>query len=116
MQTTIAQPVRIDGVGIHSGNTVTANLIPAGPDEGIGFVRRDGEKDIRIPAHFSRVHHTLLATSLKENGHEVQTVEHLMACFSALGIDNVTVILDGCLLYTSPSPRDRTRSRMPSSA
>ena len=27
------------------------------------------------------------------------------------------VIRDGiCLLYTSPSPRDRTRSRMPSSA
>ena len=26
------------------------------------------------------------------------------------------IILDGCLLYTSPSPRDRTRSRMPSSA
>ena len=24
--------------------------------------------------------------------------------------------LDACLLYTSPSPRDRTRSRMPSSA
>ena len=24
--------------------------------------------------------------------------------------------LDICLLYTSPSPRDRTRSRMPSSA
>ena len=27
-------------------------------------------------------------------------------------IDNVKI----CLLYTSPSPRDRTRSRMPSSA
>ena len=25
-------------------------------------------------------------------------------------------ITDACLLYTSPSPRDRTRSRMPSSA
>ena len=25
-------------------------------------------------------------------------------------------VFDGCLLYTSPSPRDRTRSRMPSSA
>ena len=25
-------------------------------------------------------------------------------------------VLDSCLLYTSPSPRDRTRSRMPSSA
>ena len=29
-------------------------------------------------------------------------------------ISNVGV--DTCLLYTSPSPRDRTRSRMPSSA
>ena len=26
------------------------------------------------------------------------------------------VVLECCLLYTSPSPRDRTRSRMPSSA
>ena len=26
------------------------------------------------------------------------------------------IVSDGCLLYTSPSPRDRTRSRMPSSA
>ena len=25
-------------------------------------------------------------------------------------------LFKGCLLYTSPSPRDRTRSRMPSSA
>ena len=30
--------------------------------------------------------------------------------------DNVVAHLRGCLLYTSPSPRDRTRSRMPSSA
>ena len=28
----------------------------------------------------------------------------------------VSGIIIGCLLYTSPSPRDRTRSRMPSSA
>ena len=28
----------------------------------------------------------------------------------------VCEMLDACLLYTSPSPRDRTRSRMPSSA
>ena len=27
-----------------------------------------------------------------------------------------SVLLEFCLLYTSPSPRDRTRSRMPSSA
>ena len=30
--------------------------------------------------------------------------------------DDETPSSDPCLLYTSPSPRDRTRSRMPSSA
>ena len=34
----------------------------------------------------------------------------------ALSVDNMQLTLDSCLLYTSPSPRDRTRSRMPSSA
>ena len=32
------------------------------------------------------------------------------------GILHATLSSTGCLLYTSPSPRDRTRSRMPSSA
>ena len=32
------------------------------------------------------------------------------------GIRERVTVLHGCLLYTSPSPRDRTRSRMPSSA
>ena len=40
--------------------------------------------------------------------------------FSTIGDPNVLNItrhnIKGCLLYTSPSPRDRTRSRMPSSA
>ena len=31
-------------------------------------------------------------------------------------LDNLFYIIYACLLYTSPSPRDRTRSRMPSSA
>ena len=32
------------------------------------------------------------------------------------GLSAVTINKHVCLLYTSPSPRDRTRSRMPSSA
>ena len=31
-------------------------------------------------------------------------------------LEQVKAELKDCLLYTSPSPRDRTRSRMPSSA
>ena len=33
-----------------------------------------------------------------------------------INILEVGTATGGCLLYTSPSPRDRTRSRMPSSA
>eukprot|EP00657_Telonema_sp_P-1_P007942 TRINITY_DN2834_c0_g1_i1.p3 TRINITY_DN2834_c0_g1~~TRINITY_DN2834_c0_g1_i1.p3 ORF type:complete len:137 (-),score=10.37 TRINITY_DN2834_c0_g1_i1:148-558(-) len=37
-------------------------------------------------------------------------------CWSTLKYEPVTRSSRHCLLYTSPSPRDRTRSRMPSSA
>ena len=45
---------------------------------------------------------------------------HLMLCtiailFLSIG-DAIFTLNIFCLLYTSPSPRDRTRSRMPSSA
>mgnify|MGYP003327906979 CR=1 FL=1 len=36
--------------------------------------------------------------------------------FHVVRITSLDQALDPCLLYTSPSPRDRTRSRMPSSA
>ena len=47
---------------------------------------------------------------------------HVGQCFHGCCLQHVQhlagdlVLLDVCLLYTSPSPRDRTRSRMPSSA
>ena len=48
-------------------------------------------------------------------------VDTLLAEIDRLGADwrydeEVTQLEHACLLYTSPSPRDRTRSRMPSSA
>ena len=33
-----------------------------------------------------------------------------------MGAAIIMMVYEACLLYTSPSPRDRTRSRMPSSA
>ena len=33
-----------------------------------------------------------------------------------MGVVSIGVVAMGCLLYTSPSPRDRQKSRMPSSA
>ena len=40
----------------------------------------------------------------------------LTACQEVATQDRNSSLCDVCLLYTSPSPRDRTRSRMPSSA
>ena len=36
--------------------------------------------------------------------------------FVSYMVTNAFIVAGVCLLYTSPSPRDRTRSRMPSSA
>ena len=41
------------------------------------------------------------------------SIDLVLTDFVAQGWYNKNII---CLLYTSPSPRDRTRSRMPSSA
>ena len=50
----------------------------------------------------------------QEQKHEFVTVEHLL--LALLDNSDAQDLLSSCLLYTSPSPRDRTRSRMPSSA
>ena len=42
------------------------------------------------------------------------TQDHAAAAIAASGI--AVYAWKGCLLYTSPSPRDRQKSRMPSSA
>ena len=41
---------------------------------------------------------------------------HRFGLFDAIMLKDNHLKAYGCLLYTSPSPRDRTRSRMPSSA
>jgi flagellar FliL protein len=54
-----------------------------------------------------------LACSTRRDGRVlIWLKKHELAIRSAM----LQVLADTCLLYTSPSPRDRTRSRMPSSA
>ena len=62
-------------------------------------------------------HHSLIDIDLKCEGdtnvdlhHSVEDTAYAIALAINKALD------DNCLLYTSPSPRDRTRSRMPSSA
>ena len=54
--------------------------------------------------------------AMKANFTESEIVEISMACAMFNMINRLNDSFCTCLLYTSPSPRDRTRSRMPSSA
>ena len=62
---------------------------------GIVFVRTDLQRPVAIPARSEFVVDTSLATTLGKDGVRVGTVEHLMAAFAGIGIDNARVELDG---------------------
>lgn len=95
-QTTIATPARVAGIGVHSAAPVEVRLLPAAPGAGIVFVRTDLAGAPVIPARAEAVAATANATVLRNAaGAEVSTVEHLLAAAFGLGIDNLTVEIDG---------------------
>ena len=95
-QRTLAAPTIFAGVGVHTGEHVRVSLRPASANAGIVFVRTDLSGDNRLPARGDLVVQTRLGTVLgNAAGATVSTVEHLMAAFAALGVDNAVVELDG---------------------
>jgi len=94
-QTTVLNPVHCSGVGLHTGNYCHLTIRPGNPDNGIVFIRRDLPGKIKIKAHIDNVVDSILATTLGNQEAKVSTVEHLMAAFAGLGIDNAEVELDG---------------------
>lgn len=93
-QRTLARPVRCTGVGLHSGQSVNLTVRPAPINHGIKFYRTDLPDSPGISAHFNMVVDTSLATVIGFNGFIVSTIEHLMAAFAGLSIDNARVELD----------------------
>ncbi|MGA8181330.1 MAG: UDP-3-O-acyl-N-acetylglucosamine deacetylase [Desulfobacterales bacterium] len=93
-QRTIAKPANCAGVGIHSGKKVNLTIKPAPPNHGIKFIRTDLLNCPVISAHFNMVVDTSLATVIGYEGFIVSTIEHLMASFAGLSIDNALVEVD----------------------
>jgi UDP-3-O-[3-hydroxymyristoyl] N-acetylglucosamine deacetylase len=94
-QKTLKNVIRATGVGLHTGEKVYLTLRPAPIDTGIVFVRMDTDPVIEIPAMTENVGDTTLATTINMNGHKVSTIEHLMAAFAGLGVDNAYVEVNG---------------------
>jgi UDP-3-O-[3-hydroxymyristoyl] N-acetylglucosamine deacetylase len=90
-QRTLKTAVRATGVGLHTGHKVTMVLRPAPVDMGIVFCRSDLPGNPAVPAIATNVVNTQMATVLEKDGARVSTVEHLMAAFFGLGIDNAFV-------------------------
>jgi len=93
-QRTLQRTVETLGVGLHSGKLVSLRLLPAVANTGIVFVRTDLENR-EVPARVEWVAQQELAMSLKRDGAQVLTVEHLLAALYATGVDNVRVEING---------------------
>ena len=94
-QQTINTPASCSGVGVHSGKTVSLTIKPAPVNHGIRFVRTDLPGHPGVTAHFNNVVDTSLATVIGAEGCIVSTIEHLMAGFTGMSIDNAIVEVDG---------------------
>lgn len=96
-QRTLAAPLTIAGIGVHSGATATLHLLPAPVDTGIYFVRVDvTDQPNRIPARWDCVVDTRMCTVLANTaGVSVATVEHLMAALRGCDVTNVIIEIDG---------------------
>jgi len=92
-QRTLKNTVRATGVGIHTGQKVYITLKPAKEDTGIVFRRTDFDSPMNIKAEAQSVGDTSMSTTLIKDGTRIATVEHLMAAFSGMGIDNCIVEL-----------------------
>jgi len=94
-QRTVAEDVSCTGIGLHNGKKVKLTVKPAPPDSGIRFERVDISADCSVKASFDNVIKTNMATTIGFNGYSVSTIEHLMAAFFGMGIDNALVEIDG---------------------
>ena len=67
-QTTIAKPVSLTGVGLHTGENVVLNFLPSDPNTGYAFKRVDLEGEPIINADANLVTNTQRGTCLEKNG------------------------------------------------
>ncbi len=90
-QQTLASTVTCSGVGLHSGQPTSITLRPAPPDTGVVFVNCNSDVGACLSVSIEHRVPTELCTAIMGNGFQVQTIEHLLAALSGMGIDNAFV-------------------------
>ncbi|MAZ93989.1 MAG: bifunctional UDP-3-O-[3-hydroxymyristoyl] N-acetylglucosamine deacetylase/3-hydroxyacyl-ACP dehydratase [Bacteroidales bacterium] len=93
-QKTIDKSITLSGTGLHTGQLGQITLHSAPENHGIKFRRVDIDEKPIIDADINLVVSTARGTTLAKNGYSLYTIEHLLAAFMGLGIDNVMVDVD----------------------
>ena len=105
-QRTLKNPVEYTGIGLHTGEQVTARFLPAPPNRGLVFKLRQRDGWVEIPASADVIPQDQpfrRNTTLRANGAEIYTVEHILAALYGLNIDNCIIEVDA---NEPPEPED----------
>ena len=94
-QRTLAKPISLTGKGLHTGINVTITLKPAPANHGYKFCRVDLPGKPVIDALAENVTDTSRGTTLAQNNASVATIEHVLAAFNGLRVDNALIDMDG---------------------
>lgn len=94
-KSTLKNKVEISGVGLHTGHKVQMTVQAGADGAGIRFVRTDFTPHEIIHADVHNVISTDRGTTLKSDHVTISTIEHLLASFNALNIEDVDVLIDG---------------------
>jgi UDP-3-O-[3-hydroxymyristoyl] N-acetylglucosamine deacetylase/3-hydroxyacyl-[acyl-carrier-protein] dehydratase len=93
-QKTIKNEISLEGVGLHTGESVTLTFKPAAVNSGFVFKRVDLEGMPEMAADANFVTNTQRGTCLEKNGVTIQTCEHVLAACVGLDLDNVLIELN----------------------
>ena len=107
LQSTIAQEVTLEGVGLHTGENVILTFKPAPSNTGYVFVRTDLKGKPSLEADVQYVTDTQRGTNLEKGNIKIQTSEHVLSALVGLEIDNCFIelsapeppIMDGSSRY-----------------
>lgn len=90
-QRTLDQAIKLEGVGLHTGQPVTIEILPAPEKHGYKFQRVDLEGQPIIPADCDLVISTDRGTTLEKGEARVYTTEHVLAALVGCQVDNALI-------------------------
>ena len=97
-QKTIQKEISLNGIGLHTGNHTTVRFKPSKENSGICFIRTDlaGSPVIQVnPENVASSPSVPRCTAIGKGETAIYTIEHLMSVLCGLGIDNLTIEING---------------------